>query len=382
MAEGPPRRNRPSLPRWLRPRTAKGRGVRNLLVEIGLVLLIFAGTWAYTAQPFPGALPLVVVESESMMHGPRGPCLTGTQCADYSGIPFGRVGTIDPGDLVLVKRVSTFGDVETAFGGGSRDGYGGHGDVLVFRRDGSGAPIIHRAMLLVRAEPDGCQPNGFPACKYVIPETCNEQRFATFVQPRQGSSNWRAYCRGSSQPITLDLERDGLFLRLEGYPCANQRCPAMHSGFITKGDNNRHADQPVPMGGGGGVTCCPVPLDRIVGKARGEVPWFGLIKLAVVGNPAYHPELDPAGASQWRVGAARAPSDVWLALGLSLGVVLTLPALIDLVVQRVQKRRARTAATSEVEAPPPVPAVEEISAPRPATKAPSRKPRPRPTRRG
>ncbi len=55
--------------------------VREAVLAAGLITLLIIGLWVSTGS-MP---PMVVVESQSMMHGPQG-----------------EVGAIDPGDLVLV----------------------------------------------------------------------------------------------------------------------------------------------------------------------------------------------------------------------------------------------------------------------------------------
>lgn len=323
--------------------------VRDVGVAALVVLVLLGGIWAYTGQPFPSQAPLVVVESGSMMHGPGGPCLGGTRrCSEFDSSPFGRLGTIDPGDLVLVRDVDRFDQIETAFGHGERDGYGGHGDVIVYERDGASAktPVIHRAMLLIEAEPAGCRPNVLTnPCTYRIPETCDAALFSTFVQT--GSGNWRNYCSGSTQPITLILKRDGLFLSMRDYPCpASQQCPAFEGGFITKGDNNWQYDQPTPYTGSAGsndITCCPVSIDFVVGKARGEIPWLGLVKLSLYGNKMYEPSGDPNGSPQWTIVRARAPWDTWVGLVVATAVFVSVPIGVDHLVEWIRKWRAERA---------------------------------------
>lgn len=355
--------------RFWRTRNPKLAAVRDVLAA-GLVVFVLLGViWAYTGQPFPAQAPLVVVESGSMMHGPASPCAVTEGCDGRFERPgFGRIGTIDPGDLVLVKEVDSFADIETAFGTNGRSGYGGHGDVVVYQRGGqSGTPVIHRVMLLIEAE-EGCLPNNATnPCVFRIPETCNADVFAEFVYDPNGSSNWRDYCAGSSQPISMTLRRDGLFLNLISYPCTTE-CPAFYSGYITKGDNNPAQDQlNTYMGrnaGAGAIACCPVPLDWIIGKARGEIPWFGLIKLALYGNERYQCGQgqscsDPTRDSQWTLLRATAPWDIWVSLFIAVGALVLLPIGADYVVGRIRKhrmeRRPPPEAPSPPEEPPPPP---------------------------
>ena len=71
--------------------------VRDVLIAFLLVLIILTALWTYTGQWF-GA-PMVAVESGSMEH---------------FNPPFGRLGTIDAGDMVLLVKID---DREDAQGG-------------------------------------------------------------------------------------------------------------------------------------------------------------------------------------------------------------------------------------------------------------------------
>lgn len=317
--------------------------VRDIAVAAAVVGILLMAVWAYTGQAFPSQAPLVVVESGSMMHGPY----RGGKIGDPTGWgnpPFGRIGTIDPGDLVLVKDVDEVTDVETAFGSGSRGGYGGHGDVIVFKPFGStGTPIIHRAMLLVEASPEGCTPQ--VDCTYRVPEACAPE-FTEYVRSIQGTVE--ALCQGTMDPITILLERDGLELKMTNYPC--DQCGPFYTSFLTRGDNNDHNDQLAQEGGRCNTSCNspPVRLEWVIGKARGEVPWFGMIKLMIYGNERYRPDTDPTLGANWKVLAATAPWDIWLSLFLAVGVLVATPVTIDLVRNRLAKR-----AGEEKRRPPP-----------------------------
>lgn len=248
------------------------------LIVGGIVggLFLYAGVWP----------PLVVVESGSMMH---------------EDAAFGRVGTVDPGDLVLVTQVQRQGDVVPFIEGciqatgdaeqcrsidllsgcpGGHGTYGSCGDVIVFDA-GRGTPVIHRAMAWVEVRRVG-----------------GEERYTV---PGYGIDN--------ASSITIES------LGIRDYEPSEP-------GFITKGDSrfNFVADQ---VGGHSAISANgePVGLDAIIGKARGELPWFGLIKLAVAGNPPSC--LDHR---DWpRVLNACAPGDLWLMLGVSVTALVLLP---------------------------------------------------------
>jgi len=303
--------------------------LRDVAVAGGIVLILLAAIWIYSGQPLNQA-PVVSVESGSMMHGPY---LSGDTNAltGWSKPAFGRAGTIDPGDIVFVKDIDEADDVEPAFGKSRRGGYGGHGDVIVYQPDGNEGRtrIIHRAMLYVEVTVEGCTPNR--DCIYRIPAVCDNPAFDEWNR----GQDLEKYCAGSSDPINLDLERDGLRLFVGSYPpctsSSNGNCGPFYSSFITKGDNNKEVDQTH------GISS-PVRLEWVIGKARGEIPWFGLIKLALYGNDNYQPGTDPTRGANWKILAATAPSDIWLCLFLSLGILIAIPMVIDFVGNVRQKR--------------------------------------------
>ncbi len=245
--------------------------IRDMVLSVAIVGIILAALWAYTGQ-FPDS-PMVVVTSGSMMH-------------DNS--PFGRIGTIDPGDLVLVKKINGKDDVITRGATyaphTNHKTYGDYGDVIIYIPDRNGdgiadkgtTPIIHRAICWVEKNPDGT---------YTVEE----------------------YDLYNVSSITI--QELGIY---------DYKPP--HSGFITKGDHNSVADQR-----SNGFLSTPVRPEWIIGKARGEIPWFGLIKLMIFGNGAGY-----TGPDAVRIGKAVAPKDEWICLGISLLIVIGIPTAWDI----------------------------------------------------
>jgi len=200
--------------------------VRDILVALILVLILLTALWTYTGQWF-GA-PMVAIESGSMEH---------------LDSPFGKLGTIDAGDMVLLVKVNGKDDIVTnggTCGGASYNKdkdyyfYGNYGDVIVYQKYGNPneKQIIHRAMCWVEMNSDGT---------YTVPE----------------------YCIVDEESITIKS------LGINDYKPS-------HSGFITKGDNpvtNTQADQV------GGICSEPIKPEWITGKARSEIPWIGTINL-------------------------------------------------------------------------------------------------------
>jgi len=227
--------------------------LRDVTIAVIIMLIIIGTLWAYTGN-WP---PMVVVESSSMMHG---------EDSD--------VGVIDTGDLVLVKKTEGKKDITTYFEGKNKDykTYGDYGDVIIYEKDGINpdeaadmglnpdfyTPVIHRVILWLEYDEED---NNFN-----IPE------LNLYDLPLDGTvtvdMNFHAHnVNDEDGPLTLDLE-----------DIKNRMGNDIHSGFITHGDNNpREAiDQ---LG-----TSSPVKPDWVIGKAKGEMPWFGLIKLYISGN--------------------------------------------------------------------------------------------------
>jgi signal peptidase len=258
--------------------------VKDILTAVIVILIIVAGMFAYTGV-WP---PMVVIESGSMMH-------------DDS--PYGKIGTIDPGDFTFVKKVNSRNDIVTYYQG-EKTGYktySNYGDVIVYVKNGvGGTPIIHRAMCWVEVNITGNE------TFYDIPEL--------------------NYYHLSAITITE--------LNLHNYdPKVN------HSGFLTKGDHNNQCDQdaypsiadnlnrPVEL----------VKVDYIVGKAEGEIPWFGGIKLSV---------------DDWSRGtnnAGNVAQDCWVMLGISVLILFTLPIAADYSFQLLSMKKQEKKKKREIE---------------------------------
>jgi signal peptidase len=227
-----------------------------------VVLLVLALLWGFTGQPI-GRSPIVVVESGSMMHCSNGFVPHGRDCDST----LARLGTIDPGDLILVKDVDGAGDVDTHYGGG-RSHYGRPGDVIVFRPDGltpaeGRTPVIHRALVYLEVNADD-----------------------TFTIEELGLSHIDDLDDPRIQAIGLGA---GYASSLRD-PRLDSTCGPVgpgRSGFITRGDNNPGADQ----GAHTFIAHCPVKAEWILGKARAEIPWLGLVKLYATDIPKGCPVL-------------------------------------------------------------------------------------------
>ncbi len=295
--------------------------LREVGVAVLVVVVVLAALWGGTGQDFPDEAPVVVIESGSMMH-----CKVpmSIQCEPER---YGRIGTIDPGDLVFVRDIDGRSDILT-YAAGGKERYGDAGDVIIYRKDGSTTqtPIIHRAMAWVQVHDN---------FTYSVPEL-DIHYAADLNDPALGPESRYGLPRNYANQLESEINRriDCYERDLEGSGCFGLQpldevpSPSDFSGFITRGDNNPSADQP-------GISRLPIQPDWVIGKARGEVPWLGLVKLGFTditgkyftGQPTYHYE--------------RAPGDLKVMLFVSLGVIIGTPLAAEFVLNR--RRAAREA---------------------------------------
>lgn len=243
----------------------------------------FARTWP----------PIVVVESASMTHDPAA----------------SSIGTMDTGDIVVVEAVSSRRDVVTYVEGraSGHSTYGDYGDVIVFRdpENVNGTPFIHRALAHAtwNASADG----------YDVPDLGR--------LPPEDWDGWDASGVETSSPWGLSrfvLHRAGWRHDLDVYINLTLGDRALlfgsgEDGFLTMGDHNAYDPSTFITKFDRWV----VPLPLIIGKSRGEIPWFGLIRLTLAPSPAgcceYWGSTDP------ERGAA---ANSWAALGASVFLIL------------------------------------------------------------
>ncbi|MFL2941567.1 MAG: hypothetical protein ACJZ2N_02060 [Candidatus Poseidoniales archaeon] len=211
--------------------------VKDVGIAFGSVALVFLLTFAYSGN-WP---PMVVIESGSMEHD-NNPL--------YPEPSYSHIGVIDTGDLVIVKKAEK--DDIVTYLEGKKTGYkkyGDYGDVIVYYKNGireyegqAVTPVIHRAMAWVEVVDKDNE-------TYYIPEI-------------------DTYFQGKIELAEIGLGGGAHIKDLES------------SGYITKGDStgNPHPDQLTHRDIQGNVVQ-PTDPDWVVGKARGELPWFGLIKL-------------------------------------------------------------------------------------------------------
>lgn len=226
--------------------------VRDVAVSAGIVVLILVSLFAYTGV-WP---PMVVIESNSMMHGGDS-----------------QIGVIDTGDLTLVKSIKDKNDVvtyvEATCATNAHHGfksYGDFGNVIVYRKNGlAETPVIHRAIAWI---------------EYNVTASNPPTRYRGDI-PDIGIYNVSEYRmeKVGYQKQTIVISLDAIF---RSSAVSTSRAP--HGGFVTHGDHNpEKVDQESLRVQKGGMVE-PVKVDWVVGRAEGELPWFGLFKLWITGH--------------------------------------------------------------------------------------------------
>ncbi len=272
--------------------------VRDVVTALVVVIIILLSLWAWGGR-WP---PMVVVESESMQHS-----------NDFSS-----VGVIDTGDLTFVRTLERADGVVTWVEGRERgyERYGDFGDVIIYHKNGitETTPIIHRALVWIEWNATA---QAFDVPSLDIPGVTD-----SFFIRNLTSYNTRGRVVGD-----LEVRVSAILNNFS----STGREP--HSGYITKGDHNEDVDQTsLPAWSGPGVppphatgAVEPVRDEWIVGVARGELPWFGLIKLWANGQIKEHPP----------------PANSGYNLLITVGLLITVPLLIDMVVIEYRKLRPK-----------------------------------------
>jgi len=233
-----------------------------------LAMLVYAGMWP----------PVYVVESASMQH---------SDDRSYLGV-------IDTGDLVVVQRsdgsgvrtyVESYPDQHRTFGD--------YGDVIVYERYGLSdyTPIIHRAMLRLEFNAT--------SFSFDIPSLAGLPADKWGNGPLEDGRWWNltdvveVYDVGfRSAVLRVDLSSLLDFYDDHGLD---------HDGIITMGDHNVREVGGTFIGfydqyPSASICREPVREEWIVGEAKAEIPWLGMIKLWVNGNlPADTPDNSKSG---------------------------------------------------------------------------------------
>jgi signal peptidase len=263
---------------------------KDILIAFIVVALVMLALYAYSGI-WP---PMVVVESGSMQH------------SDTESF----VGVIDTGDMVFVKKVNGVNDVATYVDGEATEysQYGAYGDVIIYRPNGQDVgpdgsaivPIIHRLVVWIEINNSLVNPafDGIDYANY------------TFDVPSLGMYGTTENIELTNYGFRKDSVDINLSAIMNDYQINNIE---PHSGYITMGDHNTPIyDQPRYE---------PVLPEWIVGKAIGELPWFGLIKLKVTGS-----NLDEV------------PGNSWTYLIITLLALLLLPFAFDYFYPIIKKK--------------------------------------------
>ncbi len=277
------------------------------LVYIALgVGALFGALYLYTGV-WP---PVVVVETNSMMHVDPDEYRQGEGTAMDENISFGRMGTLDPGDLVLLHEVDSPDDVDT-FANPDGDSFGDPGDVIAYRAiiDGRPVLILHRALTFVEVD-----------------EVDDETRYTVewtpaWTEPEDAQCARQPIYRCTFEDASITIPEEGTF-----------NLGVSRSGFLTKGDNqatNPGVDQAPPGQGTPALKPEPVTVDEIQGKAQAEVPALGLVKLAFGGQTILNAEMQEH-PYFLRIGNMVAPTDLWMVAAGQLVAISASPLVVTI----------------------------------------------------
>jgi len=222
-----------------------------IVALILLILLAYSGIWP----------PMVVVESGSMQH-------------DIPGKPaVSHIGVIDTGDLVLIKTADR-ASIQTYIDGvkSNYKTYGEYGDVIIYYPNGERdqIPIIHRAIVYLELNQTTERSYDIPSLKdypgnwSIEPYELNHEYIHRWYDL---SGTLYLYNIGYYN-VTIEIHLDTIL----------RNSPEPNSGYITMGDNAA-TNAPVYDQAFSISLNHPVPPSEVKGVARGEIPWFGLLKL-------------------------------------------------------------------------------------------------------
>ena len=257
---------------------------RDIIISVIIVAVIFGGLYAYSGV-WP---PIVVIESGSMQHGSDS-----------------HIGTIDTGDIVIVKKVYSPDDITTYIEGRMKgyQTYGDYGDVIIYNYEGRS--IIHRAIAYLEWEGTHWKVRGV-----------NYSNLPNWLYIDKDQITIYNVTSNPDDMIIIHLNK--LNHNVVG-----------DSGFITMGDHNREEYGPTAYdqnGADGFLPICPklVNFNMVEGVARGEIPWFGAIKLYLTGTNIQ--EIPPS-------------TNLWL--GISLTTLIAASFLVDYAIDHKDELMAK-----------------------------------------
>lgn len=252
------------------------KSLRGFIIAAAIVLIIIGALVLYSGA-WP---PLVVVESRSMQH---------SNAESF-------IGVVDTGDMVILKKVGGIGEIRPYLDS-LADGYqtyGEYGDVVIYKPYGSDSrtPIIHRALLRMDYNASG---GGFDIP--VLGEIPS-----TMWSVIGGPKDWHNM---KSEIVLTGIGYNQVSVRLNLSLMLShfaQLGMVPFGGLVTLGDNNQGiVDQSTD------ICWTPVRADWVDGVARGELPWFGLLKLWITGPTPDGPVPE------------NSKTDLFVSLGLLIG---------------------------------------------------------------
>ncbi|MDP6156386.1 MAG: S26 family signal peptidase [Candidatus Thermoplasmatota archaeon] len=284
--------------------------LRDIAIAAGIIGVLLLAIFLYTGN-WP---PMVVIESDSMQHG------------DDS-----ELGVIDTGDLVLVKELDGDKDL-VSYVKGRATGYktySEYGDVIIYRKNGGAdTPVIHRPVLYLNVNETTNNSFDIPNLKKL--EYGKEMDWYITISENTLITKARWYNLGENHQIHINeygYARVHLKINLM-LITKNFGDHGMHDGFITVGDRNaaRNAGSCVDQehletNPSSKEKVRPVKTEWIIGKARGELPWFGIVKLKFSGEEKNE-----------------FPSTSIYMMFVTLAVVIALPIVVDFIYHVIKKK--------------------------------------------
>ncbi len=272
---------------------------KDLAFALVILLIILGSLYVYSGR-WP---PMVVVESSSMSHSQAS-----------------QLGVIDTGDIVVVKQ-TTYSDVVTYVDGraSGHSTYGQYGDVIIYRPMGSDqrTPIIHRPVVYLEYN-SSSRTFDVPSLRHL--------EFGRDWWTPQGEGQWWGL---NTTLSIIDYGYNNVNVTIELDRLLNYE----HSGFITMGDNNITPTEGRYDQLFGSICPAPVKGEWLEGKARGELPWFGILKLTLMGK------------------TDDVPTNSVIYLVLSMAFIISLPFVVEAVRERIFPKKEDEAVDDEEEPP-------------------------------
>lgn len=220
------------------------RGSKILIAIVGILFLSVIAGYAYIHATSGLDSPLSVIMSSSMQHD-----------NDRS-----QLGVIDTGDVMVIKSPSkvTIQSYVEATNTGYKT-FGDYGSVIIYERGDDINPCIHRAIIWLEYNGNGTW-SAESLKDYKGQWSCTS---GTDYRNLYGTLEFTDITQSGKNPrINLDLL-------------------GKKSGYLTMGDNpvtNQGFDQYI------GIISHPIGTDDIRSVAVMEIPWMGVIKVAMTPN--------------------------------------------------------------------------------------------------